>query len=269
MNTPSNPGGHTGRPLAVEDDAAQMPLNSPGSPAPGMAPGMDPAANPLPGSGETDFSFLDAAAAKPAKRSLGGVGMVLLVVAIGAAALYGMRLANNHVNKPDPGAAAAEKKIDLALAKLAGEKGAKKGHKFTDVLHDTDQIIAMFASDPASRQVDVQHLQKNPFEMFPGSGTAKTVSATTDDAAHAERLRRLRMELEQLKLQSVLSGNGSGFAVISGKVVREGGSIGSFVVTSIAGSTVKLSADGNTYTLAMAQPSEDTISGNAHSRTRR
>ena len=223
---------------AIADSDAQLPLSM-------IAGENDAAAMP-----SFDASFAQK------KSSMGGMMLIIMVLLIAAGVLGVMRMTGG-VAGADKSLAEAEKKIDQALKKLAGtsEPGAAPAAGIEAIFKDADSVVTMFASDPSQKQVAPEQLQKNPFELFvaakPAGGTSDSAAAI--DKMKAERLKQIHKELEDLKLQSLLSGRKS-LAVINGKVYNEGDMVGSFTIVSISPSGVRLTADGNTYTLQMEKP---------------
>lgn len=195
------------------------------------------------------------------KSSMGGMMLLAMVLLVATGVLLAMRMTGG-VAAMDTSIVAAEKKIDEALKKLSGQKAADAQAQQIDTLFkDADAVVTMFASDPSQKQVTPDDLQKNPFEMFivakPGAG-GNSDTAAAIDKMKAERLKQIKAELEQLKLQSLLNGRKS-LAVINGKVYNEGDVVGSFTITSISPSGVRLTADGNTYTLVMEKPEDEGV----------
>ncbi len=250
-------GGGTGRVLTVEDDAAQMPLNMLTGTGGGGGPRSENAAPTIGDTGE-DFSWVDAQPKKRSSANKRGLMLLLAVAVIGGGVLYGMRLVGGSETR-DPAADEAAKKIESVLAELANKSSA--GASNTNVnamLQDSDKIISLFAADPTKKQIEVDQLQKNPFEIFvpraetvPGAPAPAIVDAV--DRVKEEKIRKIKLELETLKLQSLMSGNPP-LAVVSGKILREGDPIGPFVIAAIKPTGVTLTAEGNTYTLAMTKP---------------
>ena len=97
-------------------------------------------------------------------------------------------------------------------------------------------------------------------ETKPAAG-AGSDSAAALDKMKAERLKQIKAELEGLKLQSLLSGRKS-LAVINGKVYNDGDNVGSFTITAINPTGVRLTADGNTYTLVMEKVDDEGVQVN-------
>jgi hypothetical protein len=158
--------------------------------------------------------------------------------------------------RPDSAVTQAEQKIDEALLKLAGNaKSSKSSDPIQSLLRDTDAVVAVFANDPSQRQVAVEHLQKNPFQLIitRKAATGSDPAAASVDQAKVQRQRKLKEELAKLSLQSVLLG-ATPVAIISGKVVREGQTVGPFTIEQIGSFGVRLRADADAFTLAMNQP---------------
>lgn len=229
----------TGRVLAPEDDGpAQMPLGVGDQNMLGEPLGLEAA--PRAGSGRMQSALV-----------------MLLVVVVAAGALWTMRVTGG-VEKVDSSVSAAEQKIEQALARLkSGDKSAALKEEHLDSLFgDTDQVVAIFENDPTKKQIEVDNLNKNPFALVvtqKKSDQAESVAAI--DRVKAERMAQLKREFDKLQLQSLLNGS-TPLAVVSGKVVRAGDSVGSFDVISIGPGGVKLSAEGNSFTLTMKQPSD-------------
>lgn len=193
----------------------------------------------------------------PAKSRVSqGVLLLLLVLAVAAGALFVMR--KTGAATVDTTANTAERKIEIALAQLTGK--AKAGSESSLLSQNTDEVIARFAEDPTARQVDIDHVRKNPFMLTvavqPTNTAQPVMTVNLEDRAKQQQLQQLRSELDKLSLQSVMEGR-TPLAVISNKVVRAGDAIGSFHVVAIETRAVTLTADGNTYQLTMQQPKLD------------
>jgi hypothetical protein len=209
------------------------------------------------GAGEAPQSPLEANTV-PAKKSSSAASrsalMILLVLAVAAAALYVMRMTGN-VNTTDTEAASAEQQIDQALKSLLkiNERGHGPAPRQRDL--DADAVIARFADDPIEKQVGVDELVKNPFEVMlrteDGTQSAedKTVAAAKQRAENA-RLDLLRKELAGYRLQTIMTG-ASPMAMVSDQVVQVGDQLGSFRVAAIEEMAVTLTVDDNTYHLTM------------------
>ena len=68
------------------------------------------------------------------------------------------------------------------------------------------------------------------------------------DKKEEDRLRRLRDEVEKLKLETVIKG---AVAIINGDVVKVGQRLGEFAVVRIGARTVELKSGGTTFVLVM------------------
>lgn len=197
--------------------------------------------------------------AGPPPKSNHGALLIALVLAIGAGSLYAMRMAGGAMSG-DGTIAEAEQRVEMALARLAGKENDgpdTDAGRLAALFKDTDDVLAMFANDPTAKQVKVEQLQKNPFELT----VVRKVSPDSKDVETVDReqelqMKRIRDELQRMDLQTIMSGRVP-MAVVSGKVVREGDQFGSFTVTAIRPQKVELSAEGNTYTLTMKESSPE------------
>ncbi len=194
----------------------------------------------------------------PAKKSSSAASrsalMILLVLAVAAAALYVMRMTGN-VTTTDSEAASAEQQIDQALKSLLkiNERGHGPAPRQKDL--DADAVIARFADDPIEKQVGVDELVKNPFEVMlrsedgSPSEKEKAVTAAKQRAENA-RVEMLRKELGRYQLQTIMTGR-TPMAMVSDQVVQVGDQLGSFRVAAIDEMAITLTADDNTYHLTM------------------
>lgn len=182
--------------------------------------------------------------------------VVLLVASIAAGTLYLMRKSGTDTSTI--GGKEIEAKIEMALAKLsqpgamASQDPLQKGN-LDKLFSDTDSIVHMFASDSTTRQVPIEFVKKNPFAMpmertvvVPTATGEKVVVQRQDDF----RERKLREELKDLKLQTVMRGRVP-VAIINGNFVQVDQKVGSFTLKSIDDLGVKLEADGLSFSLTM------------------
>jgi len=209
--------------------------------------------------GEMDQTFaMETPGAGGTGRINQGMLLVGLVPVVAAGALFAMRMGGSA--SIDRSLADVELKIETALAQLGVQSqsideatGRAAGPA------DTAEVIAMFTSDPAAKQVPLNQLRRNPFALGGRTATTDrpdpqpTPTMSLADRQREKKLNQLRDELSRLQLTTVMNGRVP-LAVISGKVVRQGERIGSFSVVTIQARTVTLAADGNTYRLMMDQP---------------
>lgn len=229
----------TGGLLDTDDDAQQLPL------------GLDD-----PAFGADAIGGTRGGGASKSKTPL----ILVAVLLVAAGTLYGMRMTGG-IEKSDTTTAEAEKKIEDALRQLTGGTKTTASdplvkRNLDELFRDTEDVIALFGDDPTKNQVELENVKKNPFELIvmrkeTKDSTAQAVAAI--DKVKAKRLEELKKELATFKLQSIMSGKVA-LAVIDGKVVREGESVGSFQITSISPYGVRLAAEGNLYTLSMKKP---------------
>ncbi len=212
--------------------------------------------------GATSGSPLETGGEAPpatASRIPGGVLMLVIVLAVAGAALFAMRLTGS-VAQRDGAVQAAELQIEQALATLTGQAAPQPGTAAEDApLQTTEQVIARFADDPTDKQVDLDHLRKNPFALRLAARTSTQTAGHADapasgvDMADQLRAKKLRAEVDRRQLQTVMHGRVP-LAMVDGQVVREGDTLGSFRVAAIEQMAIVLDAEGNTYRLSMEQP---------------
>lgn len=182
---------------------------------------------------------------------LGGVLLIACLIIVGAGSLWAMRMAGG-APAPDQKQLDTQRKIDSALAKLKDRVKAKNSAQAgQDPYGDTDSVVALFLTDPSDKQVNIDEIQKNPFELTGMEKKAAAAPVKKDQTDPREaKLKKLREELKKYTLQSVLNGSEK-LAVVSGNILRVGDKIGSFTLVDVSGRGVKLSAENNTYSLAM------------------
>lgn len=203
---------------------------------------------------------------RPASRLLNnGTMLILLIFAIAAVMLYAMRASQGDL-RSDGSVADVELRIETALKRLAGisrhddARLAQAGSSVSQLLGDTDSVVSMFTFDIAERQVPIDYVKKNPFQLVLPKPEVVNADKPTgrrelDEKALAERQaierqRKLDAEFAGLKLQTVMHGRVP-VAVISGQFVKPGQPLGSFKVASIDKMSVTLAADDKTWTLKM------------------
>src|SRR6185369_13011299 len=116
-------------------------------------------------------------------------------------ALYAMRVTQSDMNA-GPSKETLEK-IDKALGRMSGDQK-------NDGPFDAKQITALLTSDSSTRQVPIEFVKKNPFELpvvkpveAPrGSGPAQPGV----DGATAAALRKAAQEVREMRLQTVMNG---------------------------------------------------------------
>jgi len=231
----------------VEQDPAQMPLNlATGSGAEESIPGL-----------EEHSSF-------GKDKGINGFLLVFLLLAVGAGAIWVMRM-SGAMDSSSPDLSDAEKRINEALQRF-GDEGQSERGPLKKLFADTNEAITVFSEDPVQNQVDLNQVQKNPFELNAGQEPEETERDQPSGPSKEEQRRReramriqaLRNKAEGLELQSLLSGQKS-MAVISGEVVGVDDAVGPFTVHAISPYGVRLKAAGKTFTLRM-DPSENSDS---------
>lgn len=208
----------------------------------------------LPEAEEGDFG-----SAKPESRLLNqGTLLIVMVAAIAAGAIYIMRVSQGDIANASEDTVKVEARIEQALAKLS-KPGAMAG---TDPLQpgnmkalfeDTDAILGMFSDDHAKRQVPVEFLKKDPFELVVAKPQAAAAAAAqpVNDRQSDELNRKIAAAAKELKLQSIMGSGANAIAVVNGELLQVGQTTGEFKVIAITGREVQLESNGRTVTINM------------------
>lgn len=218
--------------------------------------------------GLPEAADLDLQSMKTGSRMLNqGTLVVVAVFLVAAGSLYAMRLSQSD-NETDPAAKEVEARVDQALAKLTktptlGQDNPLRRDNLDALFDNTEQVVAMFVSDPTTQQVPIEYVKKNPFTIpitraDPSlSGTAADNQVGLDREAR-ERLRKLQFEFADLELQTVMRGRVP-IAIISDQMLRPGDLVGSFTVKAIHvdSLSVDLENEGRIYTLTMENAAND------------
>jgi len=221
--------------------------------------GADAASGGSAGGGDAfEDPLNDASPAPKRKRINEGALLLAAVLLVAAGVLLVMRQTGSA--RLSEGASTVEIQVEKALAQMTGGRVDENGNL---KLPSTEAVVALFADDPASKQVGLNQLKFNPFALrvttriqptdSAGGGESENVADRRARQAAERRSKQLRQELKDLKLQTVMNGQ-SPMALISGQVVREQAQLGSFTVTAIEPMAVVLTAGDNSYRLTMKQP---------------
>ncbi len=203
----------------------------------------------------TEAELLEAAGGTKSKLMGRGAAVVGAIALVAAGSLYAMRL--THGNLEVSSAKEAESTIENFVAKRSQRDKLASSHPLRDenidaLFEDADAVVAMFAADVTDRQVPLEYVKKNPFQLVetkPAAGAATPVD--NSDYARQQRLRALTAELGKYKLYSVMTGGQRNVAVVNGEFVQERQKLGSFTVTRIEPLAVTLSADGAAFQLTI------------------
>jgi hypothetical protein len=118
-------------------------------------------------------------------------------------------------------------------------------------------VIESLNRSRTTNQVEASMIKKNPFvlegrkisdeDQMASSGREKQTAA---ERAAVERAETIAKQIKGMEVNGIMAG-ARPIARINGKVVRVGERLGDFVVKSIAGRSVELFLDGQTYTIEM------------------
>lgn len=185
--------------------------------------------------------------------------IIALAAVIMAGAIFGMRAMQADLTL-DPTARKTEAQIEGWLSKLerpelVANSDPTRPENINELFDDTESVVAMLDFNPAQRQVPVEYLKKNPFDLVLPKTQTKAAADTGDDQAkkREELIRSLKARLRSLKLQSVMGGPRP-VAVIDGEFCRPGAKVGGFTIRTIKpqSQSVVLEADGFAFELRMA-----------------
>lgn len=166
--------------------------------------------------------------------------VVAILVAVGLIGLGYM------IRKSQPQAASAqpmaeeENKIEAAITRLTGVS--------SEMVSRMDEIVSKFYEFSDVFQVGVTDLAKNPFEVEGFMGAIKDEGPSEQDLkARAALVRRemLKKQAASLTLLSVMRSEDGNACMVNDRILRQGESIGGFVVTEIAANSVELVWQGD------------------------
>lgn len=142
----------------------------------------------------------------------------------------------------------AEAKMDAALTQLSAMPKAAQLQK------ETNAIVNTFYYEAKQRQIPIEQLEGNPFIYTPPVDDLKP-PASSDDAPAPPPVPQGAAEamaaVQQLKLQSVLSGTHGATAMISNNLLSEGQVINGWTVKTIEPRQVLLTWSDQQYLLRM------------------
>jgi hypothetical protein len=211
--------------------------------------------------GDIDFSSMG----EGSKVFNKGTLLIVAVMLVAAAALYGMRLSQNDSVKNDQ-AKKSEARIEEAIAVLKAPGAGNGKDKVEALMNDAQFIIAQLDVDPSKRQVPVEFTKKNPFYLFldrPAEAGPAKVEPDAEAKRAAERMKRLESEVAKFKIQSILPNGRKPVAIIDNKIVQLGEAVGSFKIKEIQKLAVVLETDdGVEFTLSIENdPNKAEIKG--------
>jgi hypothetical protein len=173
--------------------------------------------------------------------------MLLVACVLGVGAMYLIKM-KKKTAAPSEQQKTLEMQVDLALQKLTNQDEQVKTKQ---MFRDSQEMIQLFYGYPASQQVSLKELQRNPFAR---QTTAQpVVKASGDDAKQLEKIRKeLDKKFGTLKLQSVIQMTDGSKCLINGLIYSQGQVIADiFTIASINEKSVVLSAGQTEYVLKM------------------
>lgn len=151
---------------------------------------------------------------------VGGVGGYMYFVKQGPAAASAATTATSNTTD------AAKKTINEFLS-----DGGKDLANMESMLRNTESVVKQFLAYPTMTQVPLRDLQTNPFRFAP----------PPDQQAAVEAAKRARDELRQkavkaaseLRVESIMTGRQGGSAIINGRPVKAGDTVGEFTIEEV------------------------------------
>jgi hypothetical protein len=214
--------------------------------------------------GIPDAADLDMISMKSGRSFNHGTLLLLMVFVIAAGTIWAMRMSQGELTLSSA-TKQLEAKVEAALSKLSApnSRGDAAKSNLNKLFQDTDQIVAVFSDDPATHQVPISHVQKNPFYIHIRRELPKTKDTpkgpSQEELERNRKLTMLEKEFDSLKLQSVIDGGRTPVAVINGELLQTGEVIGSFRIKSIQAKLLKVELVNplKSYTLKMDTRAEN------------
>ena len=167
---------------------------------------------------------------------------IMILLATGIVGMLGVYFfgARQQPNQPSEQEKAIEAKVDVALAKLVNEGQTRQ------LMNDTGKMVETFYEYPASQQVSLDDLQKNPFSRLSDA----ELKAGDSNKTQAQLEREMSRLFKDLELQSVIQSSRGTKCLINGKIFSEGQMIEDvFKIKTITSDRVVLDGKGVEFTL--------------------
>ena len=205
---------------------------------------------------DVNAAAMDLAQPSPARFSRGTMIVMGLLLAGGASVyLMSMRSMPQVASAKDK---AMEDEVEKAIATL--DKQGDQAKALSQMFDNSDQVVEVFFNYPAQNQVPLDDLKKNPFlhlRKSKGSGDVSDADlinareAAEAEKRHNEQKKQLEAALAQLKLQTILIGEGSSAVMINNTILSEGQTVEGFSITTIKKQSVTLKAGDMEFELKM------------------
>ena len=171
------------------------------------------------------------------KPKIGGSTLALIgAFGLALALLYGLGV-HGKPRKASAESLAHQQQVQSAITELLEKNG--KAQQIKGLFRDTDRLVAMFYSYLGTNNTDRRALPHDPFandESHASLVRATSVNEARDlvaeNAAAAEKLRKVAETFDTLRLQSVMLGKVP-VAMISNQMVTIGAKVGEFTVADI------------------------------------
>jgi len=175
-----------------------------------------------------------------------GTMIIAAIVVVAAGSLYFMRMTQRDLDDQLPPGVREEIQSWINGAEnpeLLPQDDLRTPGGLRSVIA-TNDIIAEFTKDPTAKQVPIEDVKKNPFELYrkPEIKEDGTVAVKPDDAEQKRqaRLKVLRSEMKRLNVSSIMASSRRKIAVINNEFYKEGMALGSFTIAKITPDSVTL-----------------------------
>ncbi len=135
--------------------------------------------------------------------------------------------------------------IEMAISRLTGVR--------SEMFNRMDEIVKKFDEFSDVQQVQVNELAKNPFELETFLDDVKDGERSSDIEAERMRQHRLRQQIKNLQLLSIMQSDQGNCCMIDDRILYEGDLIRGFKVCQIGESFVKLESEGVEIVLKLSE----------------
>ncbi len=205
--------------------------------------------------GLPEAADLEITAIKPANRMFSqGTMLVVAAFVVAAGLLLVMKMGSG--TGIDAGAdREIVQKIEQTLIQLSSPEAMSPdaplhARHIQSIRDDAGELGRMFNVDYTQKQVPIEYVKKNPFRLAMVHVATEGGPMVQIDTGAAQRLAKLQAEFAKLRLQTIMKGRPN-VAVINDEICREGQKIGPFTIAKIESLSVKLTAEGQEFTLQM------------------
>jgi len=154
-----------------------------------------------------------------------------VVVVLGAAALFGMKLTLGG-SSTDEATQEAINKIEVFMVQMAEAEKAKAQGPLQSPTAESEKVFAELKQNPTDHQVPTEEVAKNPFELVGIVRLDPTKpNAGPNGPSAEEMLARDRRAAEGLKINTIMASGNSPMVFLNNEMYKVGDKIGSTIFT--------------------------------------